>query len=778
MTRPFMGQCCQCMPTCRKSLLTSSCSQMGLRNVLNIQHELRNRGPLAKIFSHSAYLLQRRTFYKYTNVSVAVLASSRVQGAVHQPTSLTQVVEDMEDDETSSREEKKALCKREKKAKSMLNNMRAHVSSLLVSFTGWFLLKFLSLMTSSIQVHKGQMQLVKKATEKSVPMIYVPLHRSHLDYILVTFILWHYDIKAPHIAAGDNLNIPVFSCLMRGLGAFFIRRRLDKQKGKKDILYRSILQSYVEELLRNGEGIEFFIEGGRSRTGKACSPKAGLLSVIVDAYKSEIIEDAFIVPVTINYEKLLDGNFNNELMGKRKTKETFWGAVRGIVRVVNGNFGHVRIGFCQPFSLKEFMVSQACQSSRAALESVTEPSPVSPSHSEDCAQDSPPDGFRSRHGSFSSLLGSEVVNSDQKEVVHNLGRHIVYDAAHSTALMSTNLLSFLLLTKHREGTSLVTLINSFAWLQDDLSIRKRDVGFSGSLDDIVNHALGLLGDELANPRLDKNGNLVIKPNLSLPHVLELSYYSNAVISPYLLESVIVNSVFAALDTGLSTMTKNISEDDISTSREKILIIATELCKLFQNEFIFIPSCEELHHMLAQTLEELVTSEVLHKEETKILGAYTEEDKKWAKNFGESFSWQSQDSDEENWPPQDYLISVNVEDSDVIERLSFLQSILGPYIEGYWTTALTITKLREKEMAEDDFFKLLHNSAMERVNKELTTYAESSSMEILKNAMKTFQELKLIDCYFAGNLKMVELHDHYLVEEKLQDLLDLLESLRE
>lgn len=75
---------------------------------------------------------------------------------------------------------------------------------------------------------------------------------------------------------------------------------------------------------------------------------------------------------------------------------------------------------------QEFMVSQACQSSRAALESVPEPSSVSPPHSDDCAQESPPDGFRSRHGSFSSLLGSEVVDSDQKEVVHNLGRHIVY----------------------------------------------------------------------------------------------------------------------------------------------------------------------------------------------------------------------------------------------------------------------------------------------------------------------------------------------------------------
>lgn len=139
---------------------------------------------------------------------------------------------------------------------------------------------------------------------------------------------------------------------MRGLGAFFIKRRIDPVSGRKDVLYRAVLHTYMMQCLKAGHNIEFYIEGGRTRTGKPCMPKGGLLSVIVDAYMDGTVEDALLVPVSVNYEKLVDGNFIRELLGQPKQMETFSNAAAGIWSVLNSNYGLMRIDFNQPFSLR------------------------------------------------------------------------------------------------------------------------------------------------------------------------------------------------------------------------------------------------------------------------------------------------------------------------------------------------------------------------------------------------------------------------------------------
>ncbi|XP_048362849.1 glycerol-3-phosphate acyltransferase 1, mitochondrial-like [Sphaerodactylus townsendi] len=102
----------------------------------------------------------------------------------------------------------------------------------------------------NIQIHKGQLEMVKAATELNLPLIFLPVHKSHIDYLLLTFILFCHNIKAPYIAAGNNLNIPIFSTLIRKLGGFFIRRKLDERPdGRKDVLYRALLHVVCTLLL-------------------------------------------------------------------------------------------------------------------------------------------------------------------------------------------------------------------------------------------------------------------------------------------------------------------------------------------------------------------------------------------------------------------------------------------------------------------------------------------------------------------------------------------------
>lgn len=150
------------------------------------------------------------------------------------------------------------------------------------------------------------------------------------------------------------LHILIFfiRSLLRGLGAFFIKRRIDPIMGRKDHLYKAVLHTYMNECLRAGHNMEFFLEGGRTRTGKPCMPKYGILSVIVEAFMDGTIEDALLVPVSVNYEKLVDGNFVREQLGQPKEMETFGAAIKGIWHVLNSDYGMMRIDFNQPFSLR------------------------------------------------------------------------------------------------------------------------------------------------------------------------------------------------------------------------------------------------------------------------------------------------------------------------------------------------------------------------------------------------------------------------------------------
>ena len=111
------------------------------------------------------------------------------------------------------------------------------------------------------------------AVSRTHSLIYVPCHRSHVDYLLLSFLLFHKGLMIPHIAAGDNLNIPILGRILRQGGAFFMRRSFSG-----DELYSQVFKEYLYQTCNRGHSIEFFPEGGRSRTGRLLSPKLGSVS--------------------------------------------------------------------------------------------------------------------------------------------------------------------------------------------------------------------------------------------------------------------------------------------------------------------------------------------------------------------------------------------------------------------------------------------------------------------------------------------------------------------
>lgn len=185
---------------------------------------------------------------------------------------------------------------------------------------------------------------------KENEVIYVPCHRSHVDYLLMSFILYSEGLHVPHVAAGINLNMPIIGPLLRRGGAFFLRRSF---KGNR--LYAAVFNAYLNQILCRGYSIEYFVEGGRSRTGRLLAPKAGMLAMTVNSFVRAPKRPVVFVPIYFGYEKLLEGGaFINELSGGAKKKESLLGLIRTI-KSLREDFGKVYVNIGVPIELEPML---------------------------------------------------------------------------------------------------------------------------------------------------------------------------------------------------------------------------------------------------------------------------------------------------------------------------------------------------------------------------------------------------------------------------------------
>ena len=185
-------------------------------------------------------------------------------------------------------------------------------------------------------------------TMRRHPVVLVPCHRSHFDYLIISYLFHVNYLSPPHIAAGINLSFWPLGPLFRGAGAFFIRRSFED-----NALYKAVFRSYLKFLIREGYTQEFFIEGGRSRTGKILTPKLGMLSALVEAFLDGARRDLYFVPVSIHYGRVVEEEeYQRELGGAEKEPESLAGLVRAR-RVLRRRHGTVDITFAEPISLNE-----------------------------------------------------------------------------------------------------------------------------------------------------------------------------------------------------------------------------------------------------------------------------------------------------------------------------------------------------------------------------------------------------------------------------------------
>ena len=221
-------------------------------------------------------------------------------------------------------------------------SMNSTVLAAMNSIVSWLFRR----MFTSIEIY-GFEKVVDNARQR--PVVLVPSHRSYFDFLILSVMLYGKFMLPPHIAARENMAFGPFGFIFRRVGAFFMRRTFD------DALYKEIFRSYVAYLVREGFTQEFFIEGGRSRTGKTLPPRLGMLTWDVDAFIDSHQHDLVFIPVAITYERLVEeSSILDELSGGTKTKESVLNLVRAR-KYLERRFGSVHVCFGEPISLADVL---------------------------------------------------------------------------------------------------------------------------------------------------------------------------------------------------------------------------------------------------------------------------------------------------------------------------------------------------------------------------------------------------------------------------------------
>ncbi len=232
-------------------------------------------------------------------------------------------------------------------AKGYADEIAANYSHTFVVFMARMLTGLWNRLYDGVELHHED---TLHRTAEGNEIVYVPCHRSHMDYLLLSYIIYVKGFAVPHIAAGANLNMPVIGRFLRKGGAFFLRRTF-----RGATLYSIVFMKYVGVMLARGHSLEYFVEGGRSRTGRLLEPKTGMLSMTMRGYLTDPRRPVVFLPVYFGYERLVEGEtYIGELSGRPKEKESVLGLARTLPKL-RQKFGKVHVSIGEPIALNELL---------------------------------------------------------------------------------------------------------------------------------------------------------------------------------------------------------------------------------------------------------------------------------------------------------------------------------------------------------------------------------------------------------------------------------------
>ncbi|KAK2594591.1 hypothetical protein QQS21_007676 [Conoideocrella luteorostrata] len=379
------------------------------------------------------------------------------------------------------------------------------------------------------------------AAKKKQSIIFLPSHRSHVDYVSLQLICYRLGLTLPVVVAGDNLNFPLVGSFLQHAGAMWIRRSFGD-----DALYSTLVQSYIDTLLQEGYNFECFIEGGRSRTGKLLPPKFGILSFILDSILSGRVDDAIVCPVSTQYDKVIETEgYVTELLGVPKKKENLADFVSGGSSVLSLKLGRVDVRFHEPWSLRKFVDEQLSR-----LPSI-------------------PPGLDTDHR-------NPEVKAARGKILRTMGYKVLGDINAVSVVMPTALIGTVLLTLRGRGVGLQELIRRVEWLTARIRAKGGRVAHFGSVStsEIINRGLEVLGKDLVGV-VDS----LAEPTFYAVDRFQLSFYRNMTIHLFIYEALVSAAMYTRVKRGGGPAMQDITYDDL---KDQVLFLSS----LFRGEFIF------------------------------------------------------------------------------------------------------------------------------------------------------------------------------------------------
>ncbi|MCP1647239.1 glycerol-3-phosphate 1-O-acyltransferase PlsB [Pseudomonas sp. GD04087] len=429
------------------------------------------------------------------------------------------------------------------------NEIAADVSYPVIRFLEVTLTWFWNKLYEGVKVnHIERVQEVAQGHE----IVYVPCHRSHIDYLLLSYLLFRNGLTPPHIAAGINLNMPVVGSILRRGGAFFMRRSF---KGNQ--LYTAVFNEYLHTLFSRGFSTEYFVEGGRSRTGRMLHPRTGMLAITLRSFLRDSRRPIVFVPVYIGYERVLEGRtYLGELRGAAKKKESIFDIFK-VIGALKQRFGQVWVNFGEPIHLDRFLDQQQ------------------------------PD-WRQQE------LGPEYRPAWLSETTNHLARDVARHLNDAAAINPVNLVALALLSTTRlalDETALARVIDLYLDL-----LRKVPYSPSATLPE---------GDGQQLIEYVKSMNLLSEQKDALGRICYLDE-QNAVLMTYYRNNVL--HIFA-----LPALIASFFQNSGRISREQLLRYTRALYPYLQAELFIRWSLDELDAVVDQWLQAMVASELLKQE---------------------------------------------------------------------------------------------------------------------------------------------------------------------
>ncbi|KAI9105789.1 hypothetical protein DFS34DRAFT_28852 [Phlyctochytrium arcticum] len=402
------------------------------------------------------------------------------------------------------------------------------------------------------------------AEKNKLSLILMPSHKSHVDYLVVSYLFYRLGMALPHIAAGDNLNMPGIGWFLKHGGAFFIRRTWGN-----DVLYNELMREYIELLLNRGHNIEVFIEGTRSRMGKLLQPKFGILKIILDAIASGRVRDAIIVPMSIGYDKVIETeSYVNELLGTPKQKESLT-QLLGNANILQFKWGRIDVRFAKPYSLKDYIDSQLVR----------------------------------RGKSFDPLNKMQ----DKNLLLQSFGFSVLSDINAVSVTMPTALVGAVILTLRGRGVGRSEMVRKVNWLKREILQKGGRVAHFGTTPttEIVERAVLQMKD-LIGQRTD-----LLEPVYYPLKRFEISLYRNQVIHLFLNEAILSTAMYATVKAGGPVHAQRILIPELA---EDVAFVS----QLLKSEFIYGQG--GLERNLKETIARLHDANVVSIEDEVLPGA--------------------------------------------------------------------------------------------------------------------------------------------------------------